>query len=62
MVRLYFKGKILISGVLTGVNVDWDGPLGHDGWYLCCKLSLEITEVSESPLSYSAVKNKGLIG
>ena len=62
IVRLYFKGKILISGILTKVSVDWDGPLGHDGWYLCCRVSLDITEVSETPLSYDVVKNKGLIG
>ena len=60
-VRLYFKGKILISGILTKVSVDWDGPLGHDGWYLCCRLTLDITEISEKPLSYDTVKIKGLI-
>lgn len=62
IVRLYFKGKILISGILTGVNVDWSGPLGHDDWYLCCKLTLSITEISETPLNYDVVKAKGLIG
>ena len=61
-VRLYFKGKILISGILTKVSVDWDGPLGHDGWYLCCKLTLDITEISEKPLNYDTVMKKELIG
>ena len=61
-VTLYVKGRSLIRGVLTDVNVNWDGPIGLDGWYLHCKLSLTITEVSEEPLNYDSVREKPLIG
>ena len=40
----------------------WDGPIGLDGWYLHCELQISITEVSTSPLNYSVVKQKPLIG
>lgn len=59
---LYMNGQVLISGVLTDVNVTWDGPLGLDGYYLVCKLSLSMIEVSPYPLDYWTVKSKPLIG
>ena len=61
-VTLYVAGRALISGILTDVNVNWDGPIGLDGWYLHCKLELTITEVSPEPLNYTYMKNKPLIG
>jgi len=61
-VTLMVKGQILITGVMTDVSVDWDGPIGHDGWYLHCKLSLTITEVSNRPLNHAVVKFMGVIG
>lgn len=61
-VTMYIAGKVLISGVMTDVSVDWDGPLGLDGWYLHCKLAITITEVAPKPLNYDVVKNKPLIG
>lgn len=61
-VKLYLNGSVLISGVLTEVTVDWDGPLGLDGYYLHFKLSLTIQEVSEQPLNFDTVRNKPLIG
>ncbi len=61
-VTLYIKGKALITGVLTEVQTEWSGPLGLDGWYLECKLTLNITEVSPQALNYDVVKNKPLIG
>lgn len=61
-VTLYLNGKNLITGVMTGCKDDWGGPLGLDGYYLELKLTIDITEVSQEPLNYSAVKNKGLIG
>ncbi len=61
-VKLYLNGSKLISGVLTDVTVDWDGPLGLDGYYLHFKLSLTIQEVSEEPLNFDVVRNKSLIG
>lgn len=62
LVTLYVHGKNLITGVLTDVNVEWDGPLGLDGYYLHCKLTLSITEVSPEPLSYDSMLRKPLIG
>lgn len=61
-VTLYVKGKTLISGVMTDVNVTWDGPIGQDGWYLNFTLTLSITEVAKDTLNYSKIKNKPLIG
>lgn len=60
-VTLYIAGKAHITGVLTGVNYRWSGPIGHDGFYLYCELELSITEVSPIPLNYTAVRSKGLI-
>lgn len=62
IVTLYIVGKPVIRGVLTDVSVRWSGPIGLDGWYLDCEMELSITEVSETPLNYSTVRNKGLIG
>lgn len=61
-VTLYVKGSVLISGVMTDVSVNWDGPIGLDGWYLHCKLKITITEVSQTALNFDAVMKKGLIG
>ena len=61
-VTLYVKGKPLITGVMVDAHVDWEGPIGLDGWYLVANLSIEIIEISEVPLNYTVVKNKGLIG
>lgn len=60
-VTMYIKGEPLISGILTKASPRWSGPIGLDGFYLECELSLEITEVADSPLSYNVVKRKGLI-
>ena len=62
LVTLYVAGKPLISGVITNVQTHWEGPIGLDGWYLHCTLSLTIVEVSQTPLDYETVKNKPLIG
>lgn len=61
IVTLYIKGSALITGVLTDVSTTWDGPIGLDGYYLHCALQISITEVSQQPLNYSTVRNKGLI-
>lgn len=60
-VALYIHGDKLIEGILTDVVVNWDGPLGHDMWYLHCKLDLTITEVSSIPLSHDSMMRKSLI-
>lgn len=62
IVTIYVKGNSLITGVLTEASDDWSGPIGLDGWYLECTLKISITEVSVQPLSYSTMRNKGLIG
>ena len=62
LVTLLIGGQSLITGVLTDVSTRWSGPIGLDKWYLECELELTITEVAQTPLSYSTVRNKGLIG
>ena len=62
IVTLYIHGSALIRGILTDVSVDWSGPLGLDNFYLECKLSLSITEVSSEALNFTVMKNKPLIG
>lgn len=61
-VRLYVEGNVLISGIMTDVVVNWDGPIGRDGWYLECTMELTITEVAEQRLSHDVIKNFKLIG
>lgn len=62
-VTLYVHGDVLIHGVMTSVNDSWSGPLLEDGWYAMCNLEIEITEISEFPLSYDSVRNiKSIIG
>lgn len=61
-VVLYVHGKNLITGILTDVSVDWDGPIGLDGFYLHCKMTLTITEVSPQPINYDSMRRKPLIG
>ena len=62
LVSLYIHGRNLITGVMTDCKVNWDKPIGLDGFYLMCELSFTIAEVSQEALSYSVVRNKGLIG
>lgn len=61
-VTLYINGSIAINGILTNVSVDWDGPLGQDGWYLECTMTLSITEIARKPLNYDTVMNLPIIG
>lgn len=61
-VTLYVNGQVLINGVMKDVSPKWSGPLGHDGWYLYCELSITIQEVSNEILNYESVRNKALIG
>ncbi len=61
-VSLYVHGNCLIHGIMEDVKVDWDGPIGQDGWYLHFKLSLTITEISQEVLNFETVKRKPLIG
>ncbi len=61
LVTLYIHGQPLIRGILTKVDVQWSGPLGHDGWYLECSMTLQITEVSNIPLNFDTQNNKALI-
>lgn len=63
-VTMYLAGKKLITGIITEVKVAWDddSPIGLDGIRLHLKLTLSITEVSDTPLSYDSVRSKELIG
>lgn len=60
-VTLYIHGRNLITGVMTSCKPSWDKPIGLDGFYLMCELSISITEVSPEALNYSSVKSKELI-
>lgn len=57
-VTLYIGSHAEISGILTAVNDEWDGPIGLDGRQLHCELTLTITEISQEPLDFDTVKNK----
>ena len=61
LVTLYMHGQNLITGVMTTCKVNWKGPIGLDGFYLMCELTIGITEVSPTPLNYTTVRNKRLI-
>lgn len=61
-VTLYINGSPAITGIMTRCRPDWSGPIGLDGFYLVCKLTIAITEVSRFPLSASVVRGMSLIG
>ena len=61
-VKMYINGVTHISGIMTQCDVHWSGPIGRDGWYLDCELTLSITEIADQPLSYDSVRTMGLIG
>ena len=61
-VTLYVSGKPLISGIMNNAKESWGGPIGLDGWYLECTLSISITEVAQSALNYDKVRQKSIIG
>ena len=61
VVSMYINNQNLITGVMTDCKVDWDFPIGLDGFYLKCNLSITIKEVSPQPLNYLTVRTKGLI-
>lgn len=61
-VTLYISGSPIIHGVITDVTVDWDGPLGLDGFYLHFKIAITIQEVSKEALDFDTYRAKGLIG
>lgn len=61
-VSMYVAGSNLITGVMTDCTASWDGPIGLDGWYLHCTLTLTIVEVSPQALNHNTVMNKPLIG
>ena len=63
-VTMYFRGRALVSGILTDVTPNWDteSPIGHDGFYLHVRLSLTIVEVSQQKLDFDVYRAKELIG
>jgi len=62
IVTMYIHGDNYITGVMTSCKYKWSGPIGLDGFYLMCNLSITIVEVSPERLNYTAVRSKGLIG
>lgn len=60
-VTLYISGNAVISGIMTSVSEDWKGPIGNDGWWLECTLSITITEVAKAPLNFNSVKQQRLL-
>ena len=63
MATLYIAGQAFISGIITDVTVNWDGPLsGIDNFYLHFKISLTFTEVSTQALNHDVIRNLPLIG
>ena len=61
-VTLYIKGAPHITGIMKTVTPHWSGPIGLDGWYLVCELSIVIAEVASVPLSFSTVRKMNVIG
>jgi len=61
LVTMYIHGQNYITGIMTSCKYDWSGPIGLDGFYLKCDLSLTIVEISPQPLNYDTVRAKGLI-
>lgn len=59
---LYIKGYPYINGILASVDVEWDGPIGLDGFYLEFTMTLSMTEVSTMALSHEVVRTLPLIG
>lgn len=55
---MYIAGKVHLAGIVTNVEEEWGGPIGHDGWYLELTLRISMTEVSQSELNYDSVRNK----
>lgn len=60
---LYIAGQSFISGIITDVTVNWDGPLSKiDNFYLHFKIAITFTEVSTQALNYDVVRQLPLIG
>lgn len=53
---MYIAGKVHLAGIVTNVEEEWGGPIGHDGWYLELTLRISMTEVSLNELNYSTVR------
>lgn len=62
IVTLYVHGTAFIRGIMTQVQTHWDGPLGQDGWYLNCELTITISEVAASPLNFASIRKMNVIG
>ena len=61
LVTMYIHGQNLITGIMTDCKKSWSGPIGLDGFYLVCDLSITIKEVSPEALNYDVVKGMRLI-
>lgn len=61
LVTMFIHDQNFITGIMTDCKVNWEGPIGLDGFYLKCELSITIKEVSPQALDYTTVKDKRLI-
>lgn len=61
-VTLYISGKALISGILTDVKVEYEGPIGLDDFPLAVNLTLTITEIATAPVTHTSMLKRGVIG
>lgn len=60
---LYIGGSVFISGIITDVTVNWDGPISRiDKFYLHFKISLTFVEVSTQALNNEVIRSLPLIG
>ena len=57
----YDGSLVNVSLVTTDCKVNWDKPIGLDGFYLYFELTFTISEVSPEKLNFKTVRNKGLI-
>lgn len=61
-VKMYINGSLHMSGIMLSAKPKWSGPIGQDGWYLECELTLTIAEVSEKAKNFDTVRALGIIG
>ena len=62
LVTIYIAGTAFITGVMTQVTPHWQGPIGQDGWYLQCELTITLNEVAAAPLNYKSIRKMNVIG
>lgn len=61
-VKMIINGTIHCQGILTNMETKWSGPIGQDGWYLDCELTLTIVEVAPSALNFDKMRKYNIVG